>query len=111
MRIRKDKDSWKAGGVLTRDARHDKSTREEPAPRRKPRSNRRQWCRGRVGVAHEPRWINDPRRNQAVYPEGGPMVFECQACCKQLDYWWGFSPKTKRPVIGSTEPLKKELNR
>jgi hypothetical protein len=78
----------------------------------------RKWCKGKVGVEHEPVWQNW-REMRLIYKKECPMIFECINCKKHLDIWyprpswytdaeksiWDSGPK---PEIGSTEPRKKK---
>lgn len=84
MRIKKDASSWRAGGVLARDARHEK-TPSEIAPHRS-KKNTRRWCKGHVGREHTPVW-----RNYKSYGHWRMLV--CTTCGKQLDH--DFPPFTK----------------
>lgn len=74
--------SGRARGADVRDA---KNTRAEPeVAKHRSRKDTRKWCRGRVGVEHQPRWIFDERRHL----HSKTAVLECGKCRKQLDTCW-----------------------
>lgn len=76
MRISRDRDSWKAHGILRRDFRHTHDGPDE-MPHRSP-SKPKQWCRGKVGRAHVP-----GRVPGKFYDHDA-----CVACGKRLAYYW-----------------------
>ncbi len=53
MRIKEDSDSWRAGGILKRDFKHDHS---EPAIKFHSSKDTRKLCRGKVGIKHRVIW-------------------------------------------------------
>lgn len=98
MRLSCDKDSWRAGGVICRDARHDKSQPSRPGRASKKKKDTKRWCRGKAGVEHRPRWRQC--RKAHFYER---LVFACEACGKELDHWWGtlLNDRRPKPVVGS----------
>jgi hypothetical protein len=85
------------------------------------RKRTRKWCKGRVGVEHEPMWRDWHEMSSlyAVTNRDCPMLFECVNCQKHLDIWYPkpswYTGGTKsmwdsgpRPEVGSTEPRKKK---
>ena len=79
MRLRKDKSSWHASGVIARDARATKTPEPSPTPH-KSRKDTKRWCKGIVGREHKAEWQENRR-----YPWGW-YAFVCTACRKELDY-------------------------
>ncbi len=67
MRIKEDSNSWRAGGILKRDFKHDHS---EPIARFHSNKNTRKWCRGKVGVKHEVIWRVEQGVFGRVYKTG-----------------------------------------
>lgn len=100
MRLKEDSNSWRAGGVIRRDARHDKGTGEVPCHRRMYRPSRTRWCRGKTGQEHRPVWVHP--KNWAAC-----LVYTCQSCGKQLDFYYSCRHDRPPPVLGSVTPLKK----
>jgi hypothetical protein len=72
----------------------EKAKYEDPpdAPRKPQRKkNRRKWCRGRVGVAHKPRWVPDPGYlsfdlMHKREPINEHQIYECETCGKHLGW-------------------------
>ena len=54
MRLKEDKSSWRASGLVVRDARADK-TPERPRPRAA-KKDTKHWCKGKVGREHRGEW-------------------------------------------------------
>ena len=88
-RIKKDKSSYNAGGVLHRDNRHDKSF-DGPTGQSK-KKNTKKWCKGKVGRARilewkESKWSVSFRSR---HPNSGArMAIVCTWCEKILEYDW-----------------------
>lgn len=78
MRLSRDPDSWKAGGVKRRDFRHTHDGPETPrhVGRRK---NGKRWCRGKLGREHTP--IHRVKQY-------GYAVDECSVCGRVIRYYW-----------------------
>lgn len=55
--------------------------RDEEPPKTKARKNKRKWCRGKIGVEHQPKWVY---RTHYVFTT---IEYTCQVCGKVLD--WG----------------------
>lgn len=75
MRLKEDKSSWKSGGVRAKDTRNARDDLKE-APKTK-KKNTKQWCKGKIGVEHEPiikdgHWYN--------------IELRCKKCEKKLDW-------------------------
>jgi hypothetical protein len=73
--------SWRAGGVIIRDARATKEPETEI--RHSAKKNTKKWCGGKVGREHKPRWVSDHNK---LYSSAS--IFECEKCKKHLDYCW-----------------------
>lgn len=76
MRISRDRDSWKARGILRRDFRHSHDGPEAAPHRSKPKP--KQWCRGIEGRLHVPVFVLRTFCDQTV----------CDACGKVLAWHW-----------------------
>lgn len=76
---------------------------DDEVPKYRTKKDTKRWCKGRVGIKHEPRWIADLRFSS------GAMVFACAKCGKHFD-WYSplFGRKYEQPVLGSTEPKKRK---
>lgn len=113
MRIKKDKTSWHAGGVIARDARHEKSP--DNTAKHLSKKNTKRWCKGKVGREHQGEWV----RYYELKHDGGRMgkcnwrIFVCKRCQKHLNrsYPWGFVRNPKGPgwlmVDPEAEPTEK----
>jgi hypothetical protein len=73
MRIRKDKTSWHARGVVKRDWKQDKSVDGPVRPVAK-KKDTKTWCRGKEGRRHEFEWQPTKWR----YRQARDMV--CKRC-------------------------------
>jgi hypothetical protein len=51
MRLKEDKSSWAANGIIKRDFRNDPS-QLNTGMRRKSKKDTKRWCKGHVGVEH-----------------------------------------------------------
>lgn len=79
MRLKEDKSSWHASGLLVRDARADKTPdRSRPQPAKK---DTKQWCKGRVGRVHQVVW-----RRAKKYRFLTSWEKACLVCGKRL-HW------------------------
>ncbi len=79
----------------------------------------RKWCKGKVGVEHQPAWHDWEGMRALFRGTECPMLYECVHCQKRLDIWYPlprwYTGGTKsmwdsgpRPEVGSTEPRKKK---
>jgi hypothetical protein len=81
-------------------------------PKHQSKKNTRKWCKGKVGVLHQPKWrawTKLPYRGKV--DDSTSLEFVCERCGKSLDFWvaWqGLDSAYERPTIGSSEPLKKK---
>ena len=90
MRLKKDKNSWSAGGVIHKNNRHDKSTQE--IGKRKSKKDTRRWCRGKEGVRHDLVW-RDAKKLQAysdITRTRNSMELACTICSKlfEIDHFF-----------------------
>lgn len=80
MRVKTDKTSWKAGGVIARDIRAAKDELVQKASTK--RKDTKRWCRGKVGKDHvASEWL-------PVYlldKEPWAYVKRCLVCNKKLN--------------------------
>lgn len=76
--------SWKAGGVIARDARAAKDPETEV--KHSAKKNTKKWCGGKIGREHTPRWV--PGNYRGI---GSMSTFECEKCRKHMDWCmpWG----------------------
>lgn len=92
MRLSKDKSSWRAGGIIRRDARNAKDM-VEVAKTRNSKDTKR-WCRGKKGVNHKLAWARG-----RLYGSTQWWDQRCELCHKKFDYWvrssWNKRPKPK----------------
>ena len=80
---------------------------DDPKPVSVRRRNRRQWCRGKVGVAHKPvcRAYDDVKQHGKPLTVGTLEVhgsrdwklLVCEACGKELDRWFPMRKSTATP--------------
>lgn len=83
---------------------------EDETPKHRSKKNTRRWCKGKVGREHIPVWIKNNK--YAMIKDAEWLDYVCQDCKKVLDSWfsisWMQTNKSEKPVVGSTEPLKKK---
>lgn len=78
---------WTESANKRRDARHTKGPeRSRPKPAKK---DTKKWCRGKVGVEHEPKCM------QGRFPEY--RILACVKCGKELDHYWPARWMTTQP--------------
>lgn len=103
------KTEWKGRGIRRRDERHTKID-DQPVPR-KIRKNKKRWCKGIVGIPHDPMWVERPPR---FILSRETLVYKCQKCDKELEIWfsppWGSEKAYRKPVLGSRDPLQRKLD-
>jgi hypothetical protein len=82
MRLKEDKSSWKAGGIIAKDVRN---TKDEPKQRpHHKKKNTKDWCRGREGKPHEPSaWLQENG-----YYGAYQHTIRCLKCNKILNQRW-----------------------
>lgn len=101
MRIKKDSDSWTAGGVINRDTRHDKSAVPEQPKHKPKRKDTKKWCRGRVGKEHKLEWKTYEEVKHSSWCAKGDsnwFILMCTVCNKQIEHCWSFiKGKCKNP--------------
>ena len=107
-RIKKDKTSWHAGGVIHRDNRHDKSVDGTVGFSKK--KNTKKWCKGIVGRVHQLIWQESKytrkiSRNQPV------MEVACENCGKVFETDWGFFGRPKKGKDIMLEEWRRKLNK
>jgi len=82
-----DSKSYRASGIVVRDARHihngPDATYKAPAARK----DRRRWCRGKVGVEHKTAVKDDMSLGKHSYSFCNALVRYCTACGKELASW------------------------
>jgi hypothetical protein len=86
VRIKKDKQSWAAGGIIKRDANQDKSfDGSTGTPKKK---NKKKWCKGQVGKKHDLEW-RPSRFHEQRWPDRVNNTKEavCKRCSKILRGW------------------------
>ena len=105
-RVKKDKTSWNAGGVIHRDNRHDHSVDGATGSAKK--KNTRKWCKGILGRHHVPIW-SVSKHGRWRNPQAPVMEVVCENCSKCFETDWGFlgRPKKGREVL--MEKWKKKL--
>ena len=91
MRIRKDQTTYRASGILRRDARHQKpDDHHRPVAGRK---NTKRWCRGHVGREHQPKCVSyrEVKRSMVGFSSDFAKRWKlliCTVCGKELDYYY-----------------------
>ena len=87
-KVSRDRTSWKAGGVLRRDAQHTHDGPDRKAPGK--RKDTRRWCGGKPGREHRPECMAMPwsLAPDGKHPEARQLV--CVTCGRVLDTWWAF---------------------
>lgn len=89
-RIKKDSDSWKAGGILRRDFKQDKSF-DGPISGPKRKKNKRKWCRGQEGREHILTW-KESKHSMNMRQRFGvmhaTMEIVCERCGRVVDTDW-----------------------
>lgn len=97
---------WRERSIKRRDERH---TKIEDAPvRRKTRRNKKRWCRGKIGVDHDPVWVAAPGKFHFFHDT---RIYKCSKCGKEFEMWYTISwarRNWEKPVIGSRDPLRKK---
>jgi len=109
VRIKKDKTSWRASSIITRDKRHDKSFDGSSGPIKKKKKNTKKWCKGIEGRQHNlvyREWIKAKswKRGDSL------MEVACENCDKSFDIDWPdriFDGKTKGEEVMLSEWNKK----
>lgn len=105
MRLKEDKTSWRAGGIIKRDNNQDKSVDGPCKPKGK-KKDTKTWCRGKVGKKHKLGWRVCKRFSHHVWREKTPvMEMACETCDKQFDIdfgWWGRPKKNKEKLLADT---------
>jgi hypothetical protein len=102
-RVKKDNTSWKAGGVVHRDNRHDHSVDGSTGSAKK--KNTKKWCKGVPGRHHIPTWreTRNSWRERSLQHLKRRRVMEvaCDTCGKVFETDWGFlgRPKKGRDVL------------
>jgi hypothetical protein len=106
-RIKKDKTSWHAGGVIHRDNRHDHSVDGSTGSAKK--KNTRKWCKGIPGRHHMPIW-QESKYGRLRRLHDLVMEVACETCGKHFETDWGFlgRPKKGREVL--MEKWRKKLS-
>lgn len=113
--------SWEAEGRLRRDARQGPPAVDEPVRVKHRKTDRKRWCKGKVGIEHTPRWRLETKWGAILPSKWSWMIFECTRCQKHLDYWYrGMRksrrwldqkvPRIPRPDVGSSAPLDRGKN-
>ncbi len=83
MRLKEDNSSWRAGGIIKRDAQHGGPVQERSVqPKHK---DKVRWCKGRVGIEHQwLRQIPETGMFSRRHPGQTKITMEvCQKCGKQ----------------------------
>lgn len=91
-RIGRDSSSWKAGGVLRRDARQ---VRDNPNVRHPAKKDTRHWCKGKVGRGH----VIASRPIQMGGSRDWGDEDYCRVCSKTLVQRWKPFPWTRQKVL------------
>ena len=81
---------------------------DDEIPKHRSSKNKRKWCKGKEGKAHNPVW---QKNDKYSWSKSLWLVYRCTECGKELDTYFetsflSDSRKYERPEIGSTEPLK-----
>jgi len=79
---------YQLGNVEHRDFQHDHSTEAKPVSLS--RKERRRWCKGKEGVAHQTvcRPYDEVKGLKGVFwSSNNWRVLYCKACGKELAYW------------------------
>lgn len=79
-----------------RDARNAKPI-EEPSPKGGKRKDKRRWCRGKVGVEHEPKCLTMAEAKRGSFydrmEDDGSRLLVCTRCGKELAWHIVFPPR------------------
>lgn len=85
MRIKKNKGSYSASGIIKRDSNQDKSYNGSPTSSSKQRKkNKKKWCKGKVGKKHDLEWRLS-RFHQQRYGVPGYVNSVREAVCKNCE--------------------------
>jgi hypothetical protein len=93
MKLSADKTSYRASGVMVRDARHVHNGPEAPRAVRG-KKDRKRWCGGHVGRGHKPVCMDYATTKFAGGRLGGPTYYQgwkilvCTECGKELDHYY-----------------------
>lgn len=94
MRLKEDSSSYRASGVIARDARHAPDGPDAPRAVRGKR-NRKRWCGGKEGREHTPKCMNytDAKRPHVINEKHASSLsawklLVCTTCGKELDRYW-----------------------
>lgn len=93
-RIKKDKDSWHASGIVVRDKKHDKSFdgHEGRRPNKKKKKNTKKWCKGIEGRKHILVWEVSKWERGFCHRFNKPVRYKqavCNICHKVIKGWVG----------------------
>ena len=91
-------DSRKKSHADRRDARNvkDESTRDQSSPAKK---NRKKWCRGRVGIEHQPVcYLYSESKADVSYGKDW-RVLACSECGRHIDYYYPTSFNGKKKPL------------
>jgi hypothetical protein len=58
------------------------------------KKNTKKWCRGKVGVKHQPEWVSYNSTKHTSFAPNGWRLFICKKCGRELD--WDF-PLLRQP--------------
>jgi hypothetical protein len=90
--LKEDRYSWKARGVIVRDARHTHNgPNVMPGPMPTKRKDTKRWCRGKAGVEHK--LVVVVLRRFTLIPS---LVRHCSGCGKEFGSYsgvWGKPPE------------------
>jgi hypothetical protein len=95
--LKEDSSSYRASGVMVRDARHTHNGPSEPAHRST--KDKRRWCRGKVGIPHK--LVVSVELRKYGFPR---LSRHCSECGKEFDSYGGYFGKP--PEWASPEDLK-----
>jgi hypothetical protein len=93
MRLKEDTSSYRASGVMVRDARHVHNGPEAPRGARS-KKDRKRWCGGHVGREHKPECIVKRQWNDRVRW----YVLACTTCGKELAHHFPFIDSGEKPA-------------
>lgn len=91
-RVSKDSSSWKASGVIRRDARHTATATDDSSKKRSSSKDTHRWCKGKVGRSHilatRP-WhhLTQNSYNRVHHWDAGYMETYCTVCGKVLRFF------------------------
>jgi hypothetical protein len=76
MRLKENRDSWRARAIIKRDFKHDHN---DLIIRFKSHKNTNKWCKGKTGIRHDVEWEKETTFLGYTYQTG-----RCVVCGKKI---------------------------